>query len=42
MLRFFNKQKEEVNNKTAKLFLLNIHEKVYFVLLNYTYFLKGA
>lgn len=37
MLQFFSKQKEEVNNKTAKLIWLSIHEKVYFVSLNYTY-----
>lgn len=42
MLQFFNKQKEEVNNETAKLIWLSIHEKVYFASLNHTYFLKGA
>lgn len=42
MLQFFSKQNKEVNNKTAKLFWLSIHEKVYFVSLNYMYFLQGA
>lgn len=42
MLQFFIKQKEEVDNKTAKLMWLSIHEKVYFVSLNYTHFLRGA
>lgn len=42
MLQFFNKQKEEVSNKTAKLIRLSIPKKVYFVSLSYTYFFKGA